>query len=130
MGRGVELPLRPHPDYNAHTDSEAYLSDAQGRAATPVIRPTADREATSRVVPAALRKPGVASMKDVGHLSKDQKKAIEDLEDLENHKNSVGVTMERTGAVFANKKRRQGFLDDEDFEDEVESEGVAWEGEE
>ncbi|KAK5720742.1 hypothetical protein LTR15_006703 [Elasticomyces elasticus] len=116
-------------DYNGHTDSEAYLSDAQGRAVTPIIRPAADREATSRVVPAALRKPGVASMKDVGFLSKDAKEALEELECLENHKKAVGVTMERTGAVFANKKRRQGFLDDEDFEDEVESEGVHWEGE-
>lgn len=35
------------------------------------------------------------------------------------HKRLVGATMERTGCVLASEDRREGFLDDEDFEDEV-----------
>ena len=32
--------------------------------------------------------------------------------------------MEQTGAILANPKRRRGFLDDEDFEDEIEEDEV------
>ncbi|KAK1007393.1 hypothetical protein LTS01_002621 [Friedmanniomyces endolithicus] len=111
-------------DYN-NTDSEAYLSDAQGRSVTPRILAPGDlghvHEAVevSRVLPAALRR---------GHMTMDERKAAGELEELESHKRAVGVVMEGTGARFAGKKRRLGFLDDEVFEDEVSSEGVHWEG--
>ena len=101
------------------TDSEApYLSDAQGRSVTPVVVvPDFDRaEATSRVVPTALRRTGV-------HLTKEERKAAAELEALEQRKKAVGPVMERLGVRLANRKRRGGFLDDEDFEDEVVSEG-------
>lgn len=55
--------------------------------------------------------------------------AREELRKLAERKKVVGPTMEREGARFANKKRRGGFLDDEDFEDVVESDGVRSEGE-
>ncbi|KAK1812912.1 hypothetical protein LTR12_012719 [Friedmanniomyces endolithicus] len=111
-------------DYN-NTDSEAYLSDAQGRSVTPRILAPGDlghiHEAVefSRVLPPALRR---------GHMTMDERKAAGELEDLEKHKKAVGVVMEGTGARFAGRKRRLGFLDDEVFEDEVSSEGVHWEG--
>ena len=61
-------------------------------------------------------------------LSKDEKKAKAELGGLVKHKRVVGVLVEKGGATFANGKRRAGFLDDEDFEEEVESEGVHDEG--
>ncbi|KAK0901551.1 hypothetical protein LTS16_020247 [Friedmanniomyces endolithicus] len=111
-------------DYN-NTDSEAYLSDAQGRSVTPRILAPGDlghiHEAVefSRVLPPALRR---------GHMTMGERKAAGELEDLEKHMKAVGVVMEGTGARFAGRKRRLGFLDDEEFEDEVSSEGVHWEG--
>lgn len=114
----------PLPDSNA-TDSEAYLSDAQGRSVTPIIRPREFREASSsRVVPAALRHPGrLARM--MGQSSQEGRKAAQALEGLEKQQKAVGVLMEKGGATMANRKRRRGFLDDEDFEDERESDGIA-----
>ncbi|KAK4544946.1 hypothetical protein LTR36_003851 [Oleoguttula mirabilis] len=110
-------------DHHA-TDSEAYLSDAQGRSVTPIIVPNFDglAGATSQVLPSALRRPGRPE-KEVAHMTKDERKAAADLEKLEAHKRAVGPSMDKTGVRMANKKRRLGFLDDEDFEDEVESEG-------
>jgi len=109
------------PDHNA-TDSEAYLSDAQGRSITPIITPDFDRpEATSQVVPTAIRKPG-RPPKDGVYMTKDEHKAADELKELEAQKRAVGPSMDKTGVRLANKKRRVGFLDDEDFEDEVESE--------
>ncbi|KAK5118225.1 hypothetical protein LTR85_008205 [Meristemomyces frigidus] len=106
------------------TDSEAYLSDAQGRSVTPIIVPNFNGPAgaTSQVVPSAVRRPG-RPPKDGAHLTKDERKAAAELEQLEAHKRAIGPTMDKTGVRMANKKRRFGFLDDEDFEDEVESEG-------
>ncbi|KAK4574566.1 hypothetical protein LTR86_001407 [Recurvomyces mirabilis] len=111
-------------DYNA-ADSDAYLSDAQGRSVTPIIRPFEEMstvpEAGSRAVPAPLNRAGPS-------LSRDDKKAKAELDGLVRHKRVVGVVLEKGGSTFANAKRRAGFLDDEDFEDEVESEGVQDEG--
>ncbi|KAK3114001.1 hypothetical protein LTR53_008105 [Teratosphaeriaceae sp. CCFEE 6253] len=105
-------------DYNQNTDSEAYLSDAQGRSMTPVIRSASSGNATSRVLPTALRR--------ADGMNKDERKAAAELAELEEHKKAVGPTMEKTGASWAIAKRKAGFLDDEDFEDEVRSEGEAW----
>ncbi|KAI7502885.1 hypothetical protein KC367_g1901 [Hortaea werneckii] len=107
-------------DHNA-TDSEAYLSDAQGRSVTPIITPNSERHrASGSATPAALRRPGEPSQQP---LTKDERKAAAELEELEQQKVAVGLSMDRTGVRMANSKRRKGFLDDEDFEDEVESEG-------
>ncbi|KAI7006571.1 hypothetical protein KC362_g18180, partial [Hortaea werneckii] len=107
-------------DHNA-TDSEAYLSDAQGRSVTPIITPNSERHrASASATPAALRRPGEPSQQP---LTKDERKAAAELEELEQQKVAVGPSMDRTGVRMANSKRRKGFLDDEDFEDEVESEG-------
>lgn len=41
------------------------------------------------------------------------------LKKLEEQKRIIGFTMDRMGCVLADEGRRRGFLDDEDFEDEV-----------
>lgn len=101
------------------TDSEAYLSDAQGRSVTPIIVPNFEdpQGASSQGLASAWKRPGHGAQ-----LNKDERKAAAELEALEKHKRAVGPSMDRTGVRLANKKRRVGFLDDEDFEDEVESE--------
>lgn len=75
-------------------------------------------------MPAALRPPGMQA-REAHHLTKDEKKAAAELEELEQQKAIIGPSMDRTGVRMANNKRRKGFLDDEDFEDEIESEGEA-----
>ncbi len=49
------------------------------------------------------------------------------LKRLEEHKRIIGPLMDRMGCVLVDDERRAAFLDDEDFEDEIESDG---EGEE
>jgi hypothetical protein len=49
--------------------------------------------------------------------------AREELQKLKERKKAVGPTLEKTGVRLANQKRRMGFLDDENFEEVVESEG-------
>lgn len=49
--------------------------------------------------------------------------ACEELQKLKERKKAVGPTLEKTGVRLANQKRRMGFLDDENFEEVVESEG-------
>jgi hypothetical protein len=49
--------------------------------------------------------------------------AQEELQKLKERKKTVGPTLEKTGVRLANQKRRMGFLDDENFEEVVESEG-------
>lgn len=83
-------------------------------------------DATSQVVPHPL--PGLPSSgylpPDGEHLTKEEKEAVIELKKLEDHKKAVGVTMEKEGCTLANKKRRMGFLDDEDFEDTIEESDV------
>lgn len=54
---------------------------------------------------------------------KDERVGFAELQKLKERKKAVGPTMEKTGVRLANSKRRMGFLDDENFEDFVESEG-------
>ena len=61
--------------------------------------------------------------KHFADLSKDERIAQQELQKLKERKMAVGPTMEKTGVRLANEKRRMGFLDDENFEDIVESEG-------
>lgn len=57
-------------------------------------------------------------------LTKEERKAEADLRELEEHKRAVGFAMEKGGCTLAGKKRRTGFLDDEEFEDEIEEDEV------
>lgn len=43
-----------------------------------------------------------------------------ELKKLEHHQRIVGPTLGKMGCVLADEGRRASFLDDEDFEDEVE----------
>ena len=73
-------------------------------------------DTTSPVMPARPGRPPAGS-------SKDERIAQQELQKLKERKMAVGPTMEKTGVRLANEKRRMGFLDDENFEDIVESEG-------
>ena len=61
--------------------------------------------------------------------SKDERTAQQELQNLKERKKAVGPSFEKTGVRLANEKRRMGFLDDENFEDIVESEGEGPEDE-
>lgn len=73
-------------------------------------------EAASQTMPARLGRPPAGSQKD-------ERKAQQELQQLKERKKAVGPSLEKTGVRLANEKRRMGFLDDENFEDIVESEG-------
>lgn len=60
--------------------------------------------------------------------SKLERDASLELKKLEEHKGIVGATMDRQGAVFANRERRATFLGDEEFEDVVEGGDWDWAG--
>ncbi|KAM0717382.1 hypothetical protein Q7P37_007234 [Cladosporium fusiforme] len=99
--------------------SEAYLSDSRGRSVTPIIRPMSNigiGETSYQQMPDRPDRPPAGS-------SKDERVAFAELQKLKERKKAVGPTMEKTGVRIANSKRRMGFLDDENFEDFVESEG-------
>lgn len=68
------------------------------------------------VMPARIGRPPAGS-------SKDERIAQQELQKLKERKLAVGPSMEKTGVRLANEKRRMGFLDDENFEEIVESEG-------
>lgn len=57
-------------------------------------------------------------------MSRDERDAEEELKKLEDRQRAVGIVMGRTGSRLANEKRRAGFLDDEDYEDEISEEDV------
>lgn len=73
-------------------------------------------EPASQTMPARLGRPPAGSQKD-------ERKAQQELQQLKERKKAVGLSLEKTGVRLANEKRRMGFLDDENFEDIVESEG-------
>lgn len=73
-------------------------------------------DTSSRSMPAGPGRPPVGS-------GKDERTAREELQKLKERKKTVGPTLEKTGVRLANQKRRMGFLDDENFEEVVESEG-------
>jgi hypothetical protein len=73
-------------------------------------------DASSRSMPTGPGRPPAGS-------GKDERTAREELQKLKERKKTVGPTLEKTGVRLANQKRRIGFLDDENFEEVVESEG-------
>ncbi|KAK6431387.1 hypothetical protein LTR95_012451 [Oleoguttula sp. CCFEE 5521] len=88
--------------------SDAYLSDSHGRSITPIIQPFS----AVKLAP--------ATAVDTSGLNKEARDAVRR---LEARKRIVSITMGQLGCKFVNQKRRLGFLDDEDFEDEVAVEG-------
>ena len=104
-------------------DSErSYLSDAQGRSVTPLIQPWQMAVESEGSVQAQLS----PFIRRLGRPPKDgrnndERAAAAELQKLEEAKKAVGVCMGTEGTRLANAKRRLGFLDDEDFDDVVES---------
>ena len=79
-------------------------------------------ESASQIMPARLGRPPAGT-------SKDERNAQRELQELKERKKAVGPSLEKTGVRLANEKRRMGFLDDENFEDIVESDGEGPEDE-
>ncbi|KAF2162715.1 hypothetical protein M409DRAFT_68986 [Zasmidium cellare ATCC 36951] len=97
------------------SDSEAWLSDANGRSVTPLIVPMSERQ-TEEPQSKVKKFPGFSSD---GPMTKEQREAAAELQKLRDQKLREGVIMGREGSRLANDKRRRGFLDDEDFEDVI-----------
>ena len=114
----------------------AYLLDSDGRSVTPVITPAASRvkattakseqddagdtaHESSPAPPTPAPKLGPGRPPKDG-ISKAKAGTAAPLRELEQHLKIVGPTMDRMGCVLATDGRRRGFVDDEDFEDEVE----------
>lgn len=95
-----------------HTTAElpSYLADSRGRLVTPIILPPSPPTATER--PTNLQT-------ILSQRGRTQSAFDAELRELEDDQRIVGPTLGRMGCVFANEARREGFLDDEDFEDEV-----------
>ena len=128
----------------------SYLTDSRGRSVTPVITPPAPTPSKPTATPTSTplapasatapettasssqlavrprgrpRKDGeppraggaVASGSNIGSIEKDP-----ELRKLADHQRLVGPLLDRMGCVLASEERRLTFLDDEDFEDEVE----------
>ncbi|OCK86415.1 hypothetical protein K432DRAFT_438512 [Lepidopterella palustris CBS 459.81] len=104
---------------DAH-DSEAYLSNTDGRRVTPQVTVPA-----SRNIIGSTNSTGPAS---VGHEparrgrppKASQERAAQETERaMINKKREIGPGVDRGGARLATEKRRMGFNDDEDFDEEI-----------
>ena len=107
----------------SYYDSEAsYLSDAQGRSVTPLIQPWPKTNESDVATPPPqspfVSRPGRPPR---GTMSKDERAAAAEMKKLEDAKKAEGPCMGTEGSRLANAKRRLGFLDDEDFDDVMES---------
>ena len=102
---------------DAH-DSEAYLSDAQGRQVTPRIMIDRDRMEEGFMSPYD----NASTPRSRGRPTKNaqEKEAREAQERLISHKRRIGGPgMDRCGATLVNEKRRKGFIDSDDTEEEL-----------
>jgi hypothetical protein len=102
---------------DAH-DSEAYLSDAQGRRVTPriVANPAVYENDT---LPAQL---STSTPRGRGWPPKNtQEQEARDLMDrlVSQKRRMGGPGMDRGGATLANEKRRRGFVDIDEMQEEV-----------
>ena len=120
-----------------------YLTDARGRCITPIIlpptppasnappdEPSALRDTFSSTsspqrqihpahqYPAMPTRPGPPSAKPSAKAARKSEFDAE-LRKLVEEQRRVGWTIGKMGCQLASEARRQGFLDDEDFEDEV-----------
>lgn len=98
--------------------SEAYLSDSHGRLVTPRIKtPPRTLETSERLeLPSNSTLTGVKRGRPELAKATLEQKALEAEEAHRNKKLQIGVGLDKGGATLANDKRRQGFIDDEDFE--------------
>lgn len=94
------------------------MSDAQGRQVTPRIRVDRDRideDFTSPQAPASTPRGRGRPPKNTI-----EKEAREAQERLVSHKRRIGGPgMDRGGATLVNDKRRKGFIDSDDIEEEL-----------
>lgn len=113
------------------TDSDAYLSDRQGRSVTPIIMPfselrttqgnTAHNKLTLLTSDLERDQQSIRPQGLPADMSKEEREAAAELKKLEDQKRHQGITMGQEGSKLANAKRRRGFLDDEDFEDVIDA---------
>lgn len=104
-------------DYIDAHDSEAYLSDPQGRQVTPRI--TVDRD---RVDEDTVSTHTLSSVPRRGRPPKNtqEREAREAQERLVSQKRRIGGPgMDRGGATLVNDKRRKGFLDGDGMAEEL-----------
>ncbi|PVI08539.1 hypothetical protein DM02DRAFT_5167 [Periconia macrospinosa] len=95
-------------------DSEAYLSDAQGRSVTPrIIRPEylSENGYSDSAEPAPQRKRPKDSQEQDARGVQDRM--------ISRKKRIGGPGMDRGGSTFVNEKRRRGFVDVTDTEEEI-----------
>lgn len=105
------------PFTEQHTDSEAYLSDAQGRSVTPRIIPLSERteDPSQPILASNIKGKGKAAATAV--MTKDELEAAAEIKKLTDQKLREGVVFGREGTRLATDERRATFRDDEDFED-------------
>ncbi|KAH4180542.1 hypothetical protein HBH64_024830 [Parastagonospora nodorum] len=98
-------------------DSEAYLSDAQGRPVTPRIR--ADPDCVN-MYQSTLQAPA-SGPRGRGRppKSSQEQEAREAQARLVSQKRRIGPGMDRGGATLVNDKRRKGFIDNNGVEEEL-----------
>ncbi|KAK3721083.1 hypothetical protein LTR37_003373 [Vermiconidia calcicola] len=133
--------------YSVSETTPAYLTDAYGRNVTPIISPTppppapapSQQPQSSATSASTFQQPppqppvSTPLVRGRGRPPKDGiPKAVRDamaaaaggasdaeLKKLKEQKRAVGPTMGRMGCVLVDDGRREGFLDDEEFEDTV-----------
>jgi hypothetical protein len=104
-------------DVDAH-DSEAYLSDAQGRKVTPRITVDHNRAAEHRSsLQTSLSMPRGRGRPPRNTLEQEAREAQGRL--VSQKRRIGGPGMDRGGATLANDKRRRGFNDSSDMEEEL-----------
>lgn len=114
---GADLRTLSDESIDAH-DSEAYLSDAHGRQVTPRIRVDPERLTTEMSlpqVPASAPRGRGRPLKNA-----QEQEAHETHARLVSHKKRMGGPgLDRGGATLVNEKRRRGFEDSPDAEEEL-----------
>jgi hypothetical protein len=103
------------PILDSH-DSEAYLSDAQGRQVTPRITVEPER------IEALSMSPQASSGRGRGRPPKRtaEQEARDALDRLVSLKKRIGGPgMDRGGVTLANEKRRRGFIEGDEEEEEL-----------
>ncbi|TKA70484.1 hypothetical protein B0A49_06301 [Cryomyces minteri] len=97
-------------DHNGSTQSD-YLSDAQGRTVTTPLTMSKAKENGKN--------------KSTGRSTREKKEtaleaALRALKELTERKRAMGLGAEGDGCILVNAARKAGFIDDEDFEEDIE----------
>ncbi|GAB7361724.1 hypothetical protein MBLNU230_g1771t1 [Neophaeotheca triangularis] len=116
LGDGPRGGLSETHDSEGPYGSEAYLSDANGRSATPVLRANIDPngQGASQTLPSRGFK-----------AKKDPRAAEAELKELKSSLKAVGYELGSQGSKVVNGSSILGFLDDENFYDVVEVRGES-----